>query len=128
MKKFKRQTNQTMVVFKGIRMTKRVADFVSENEQFIRDMNEKERFNIPDMCARLAVSEPTMRKYLQILDITPYNYQPCPFYNKKEWINIIPKMLAKGMLYKDIASELKTSHSTVCRWICSNGLSKRNPK
>lgn len=126
MNKLKRETNQKMVILNGVRMAQRVADFITANEQYIRDMDEKERLNIPDMCARFAVSEGTMRKYLEILKLTLHNYRPCPFYDKKDWKNRIPKMLAKGMLYKDIALKLGTSHSTVCRWVCDNGLGKRN--
>lgn len=126
--KTKRESTQPMVIFKGIRMAKRVADFIENNEQFIRDMNEKERFNIPDMCARLAVSEATMRKYLKVLDIVPHNYRPCPFYDKKTWIDRIPKMLAKGMRYTDIAEKIGTSEATVCRWVLDNGLAKRHIK
>ena len=114
-----------MVILNGFRMAQRVADFITANEQNIRDMNEKERLNIPDMCARLAVSEGTMRKYLEVLGITLHNYRPCPFYDKKDWGKIIPKMLAKGMLYKDIALKLGTSRATVCRWVCNNGFAKQ---
>ena len=125
MNKTKRETNQKMVILHGVRMAQRVADFITTNEQYIRDMNEKERLNIPDMCARFAISEATMRKYLEILKLTLHNYRPCPCYDKKDWKNRIPNMLAKGMLYKDIALKLGTSRATISRWVCDNGLSKR---
>jgi DNA-binding CsgD family transcriptional regulator len=121
----KHPSRQVMVEFNGHQMTKKTADKIKQLEPKIKQLSEVGRYNIPDISCRLGISVGTLRNYLSVLNIKPINYVECKRNNMKNWIKIIPHMIANGKTYVEIAKRLKTSDGSISRWVCNNGLSTR---
>lgn len=125
-KQVKRPTRMKMTEYNGHSISEMTLKRILKLEPQIRHMNEVCRYNIPDMSCRLGLSMGTLRNYLSVLDIRLINYVECKRNNMKNWDKIIPHMIANGKTYEQIAKRLKTSDGSISRWVCNNGLSKRN--
>lgn len=85
-------------------------------------MNEVERLSSEDMGPRVGLTPQTIRSWFKMWGVKIHNFKKWTRVDRTGWETTIPALRKSGMSIVQIAKRVGSEPTSVCRWLCNNGM------